>query len=205
MYKFMKIKYFFITVFSFFIVMNNSFAKECFEKSQRLIELKNDYYGLEPNGKISINDRKLLNEFYSNIKGGWKGVIQYKICEGRERSPKLTLKKANATVEIKMATNYLLIKLKKSRNDYNIGSEKLKLLGDKGLLYFKFKNKNNLVFSEIIRKRNVNGGSRQMEQNYEFEFIKDGHKKKEDILNFSISHYLNGVFIGDEKWSMIRD
>jgi len=205
MYKFMKIKYFFITVFSFFIVINNSFSKECFEKSQRLIELKNDYYGLEPNGKISIKDRKLLNEFYSNIKGEWKGVIQYKICEGRERSPKLTLKKANATVEIKMATNYLLIKLKKSRNDYNIGSEKLKLLGDKGLLYFKFKSKNNLVFSEIIRKRNVNGGSRQMEQNYKFEFIKDGYKKKEDILNFSISHYLNGVFIGDEKWSMIRD
>lgn len=205
MRKFMVIKYFSISILTLFIITNNVFAKKCFEKSQSLINLQDDYYELEPNVKISVKDKKLLDELYRNIKGQWKGEVAYKICEGHERAPRISLKKAISTVEIKITTNYLLIKTKKRKDDQSIGSQKLKLLGENGLLYLNFENKDHLVFSEIIRKRNAHRGSRLMEQIYKFKFKKDVHKTRGDRLKFSISHYVHGIFVGDETWSMIRD
>jgi len=63
MREFIKIKAFLIVVFSFLIFMNNASAAECYEKSKNLINLKDDYYTLDPKVKISGKDRDLLNEF----------------------------------------------------------------------------------------------------------------------------------------------
>ena len=62
MREFIKIKVFIIVIFSLCIFSNNAFAAECYEKSKNLINLKDDYYNLDPKLKISGKDRELLNK-----------------------------------------------------------------------------------------------------------------------------------------------
>jgi len=118
-------------------------------------------------------------------------------CKGSERAPIKIQKKANTTVKI-ITTKNLVIKAKRSINDRIISHKKYKLLGSDGLLSFKFNSENDLVFSEVIRKKNANNaGSRMLELIYKLEL-------KHDMLKISITTYINGVFVGDEIWSITR-
>jgi len=199
MWKLLTIKGFLISAFSLFIIMNNVFAKECYEKSPNLVQLKDDYFKFTPNIKISDKDRVLLNELYKNIKGQWKGSILHTACKGPDKAPTKTLKEVDATVEFYTTNNYLVINSKRFKDDRSIGKQrKLRLLGDEGLFNFKFINNNSLVFTEILFKKNATSGTRLLESLYELEL-------NGDKITFTIVDYVNGVFVFDEKWSLTRD
>lgn len=184
---------------SLFIISTNAVAVDCFEKSPSLVSLGDDYYGVATSREITAKDKEELKSFYRALSGKWEGRAIFTDCKGSEKAPRKKIKNAKASMEIAGQD-----KLKISARMYFEDSDKVKqrtdkLLRNEQVLSFKFVNSRHLEYAELMRVTNVVVGARLVETVYTINI------ENEDMLTFSLLYYVNGVFIGDEKWSMTRD
>jgi len=199
MNKYLKSKSLVIIVLSMFFLIQNAFAKECYEKSAKLIQLKEKYFDLTSYKKIAQKDKDKLKKIYDKIKGNWKGRVTYTECEGPEKNPRKDIKTGKAKIKVK-ADRYLILKQKISLT--KLGRNYIrtyKLLKDETVFTYEITDENNLEFSEFFRKKNTGKiGTRLTEASYKIT-IKDG------LLKVKIHYYVNGSLIGKEEWSVNSD
>jgi len=196
MYKKYNISLIVTILFSLLIHTNNAIAKDCYEKSPNLINLKEKYYDIDTVKNLSDIEKTKLNNLFNRIKGEWEGESTYTECSGPDSAPRKKSVHASISVKIKSNSNdNLLMVAKKSYLNNIIKYDGLELLGDLRIFEFNFLSDNNLVFSERALKKNNNGSTRNIETIYEITL--DGKS-----LIIVRNYYTNGVFVAEDKWSV---
>lgn len=182
-------------VVGLFLISNAAFAENCYDQSPNFVSLGDDYFNLESQKKLSTEDSDKLNELLRTIQGKWVGNVVISDCKGSNKAPRKVEKTASVKVDI-LVQSILKISAEMIFNDN--GASKLrsyKLLENKELFNYEFKNDTYFIYSTIVRTRNGKKGSRLVENIYKINF-ENGN------LNFTVLLYMNGVFVGDEVWTL---
>jgi len=187
-----------IFLLSLFAISTNAVAVNCYEKSPSLVSLGDEYFGKVVDREITAKEKDKLKSLYRALSGKWEGRVIFSDCKGSEKAPRKQVKNSRASMEIADQS-----KLKISMKMYFEESDKNKqrtdkLLRNEKVLNFNFISSGHLEYTELMRIRNAEIGARLVENLYTINIEND------DTLTFSIIYYVNGVFIGDEKWSMTR-
>lgn len=200
MFEISRINLAVVLMFGMLSYANNVIAANCYEKSPNLISLHDGYYNMEASKALSNKDKDMLNNLFSNIAGKWKGESINTECKGPDRAPRKEYKNSTIDVDMRLNSdgNLRIIAEMYYPEEKVIKHKAFSLLDDLNIFEFKASGDNGLVFSERHRRANVNKTSRLTETIYEI-------KLNLKSLLFVRAYYINGVFVGEEKWSMTRN
>lgn len=183
-------------IISMLVYVNSVTAKDCYEKSPNLITKKDEYYNLDATKTLSNEEKDKLDNLFRSIEGKWKGESVEIECKGPDRAPVKKYKNSTIATNIRLNSNSSL----KIKADAHYVQEKvtrlknLNLLGDSHIFELEFTNNNNVIFSERYRI-SLPKNSRLVETIYDI-------KLNRNSLLILRSYYTNGVYTGEEKWSM---
>ena len=196
MYKITKLKLIVSLILSLLIYASNVAAKDCYEKSPNLIAKQDADYNLEAIKTLSDDEKDKLTNIYRNIEGTWKGESVEIDCRGPDRNPVKKYKNSTVVTDIKLNSDG---NLKIRADTYYIEDKvtrlkNLKLLGDSNIYELEFISDNNFFFSERYRRSDPKF-SRLVETIYEI-------KLNRNSLLILRSYYTNGVYTGEERWTL---
>jgi|GEM_PF-1651587 len=199
-----------VLMFGMLSYANNVIAMNCYEKSPNLINLHDGYYNMEDAKTLSDKDKAMLNDLFRNIEGKWKGESINTECKGPDRAPRKEYKNSTIDVDMRLNSdgNLRIIAEMYYPKEKIIKHKTLSLLDDLNIFEFKASGDNGLVFSERQRRANVNKTSRLTANvNKTSRLTETIYEIKLNLksLLFARYYYVNGVFVGAEKWSMTRD
>lgn len=179
-------------------------ASECYDASPNLTSLGDQYYDFDQFKTFSNDEQDQLNAFFKRLSGKWEGHSIIIDCFGPDTDPEKKVK--NATIKAKNKAhqkNSLQIKYTQRIIEDRVNkSELMTLLDNNSVFEFTFLSDNHLAFSEKYRKGNyVKGKKKKSYRNRLVETIYEV-KLNGDVFTLFRSYYSNGVYTGEEKWTL---
>jgi len=185
----------FVATLSFPVV-----AEKCNEPSPNLLDNEKEYYNLLMKDKLTRNQNIKLKELNKLLVGKWRGKAETIECVGSERNPKSKKTKSKVTAHIK--------RVKSQGNVVVVNGEmyvpKNKVTKIANLSLFKSDNMFNVDFS--VENIFTYGERNKNKTRYGRQFLETIYSiaLNDDKLNLIQNHYMNGVLISYERWTLTR-
>jgi hypothetical protein len=173
-------------------------ARDCYVKSPNLEKLQDEYFNLETNTVITDEDKAAMEKIFKIIDGKLEGESKSTECKGPDRAPRKEYSSSVMTADARLTSDsdLAISATKNYTQNKMIRHENLILPGNMRIFEIEILNDNGVTLSERSRRMNANDASRLVETIYEI--IID-----ENSVTLTRSYYTNGVFVGDEVWSMV--
>lgn len=211
-----------LLLFSLTPFVNSAFASECYDQSPNLATLDTQYYEFDAIKTFSRSEQRQLKQLFKRLSGNWQGQAVQIDCFGPDNASEKRYK--NATIKAKNKTfsnGQLEIRhTKRVIEDRVNTSEIMTLLDTTNVYTFEFLSDNHITFSEKYRRGNASIANNKKVTKKQVAKKKDSDKKRygsrliEIIYDLELNHgaftllrtfYTNGVYTGEEKWTMYAE
>lgn len=211
-----------IALLSFISNLAYANSEVCYQTSPSLATLGNAYYDLENTSVLSDPEKNRINAFFSKLVGKWRGHASAIECRGPDRAPQRIVHDVtldanvhiNNLIGLSMQANKQLIKARVRK------SESLLLLGNSTVFDLAFVDDNHLTFSEKYRrinqptpqpdpktKNNTLNSTQTIARATRFSRMTETIYHvilQNQALIVSRSYYSNGVYAGEDLWTLSR-
>ncbi|MGI9275617.1 MAG: hypothetical protein ACR2PT_12325 [Endozoicomonas sp.] len=127
-------------------------AFTCYEKSQDLIRLGDDYYDMDNPVELTDKTRKNLKTLYKRLTGEWTGHIEEIDCKGPESAPRQELKAHTASTTITPGlSDSLKLRFEKYSKEENVTRNELLELVSPDIIFDIQASKNSIRLQEKYR------------------------------------------------------
>jgi hypothetical protein len=191
-------------------------AQTCYEKSPFLSALQEDYFNLDDTITLDKKQTAQLSTFFKKLDGNWHGSSVESQCKGPDRAPRIELSHAEIEAELTAHSDgNLTLSTDIDLTEKNIiRHQTLEILKDLALFDLTFESKNHVLFSErhrlatkfnsnqnITNVANLSSDPTVIKRSRHIETLYDIELRSSQLI-FKRAYYSNGVFVGDEVWTL---
>ncbi len=191
-------------------------AQTCYEPSPFLSSAEDEYFNLDNTIQLTQQHTQLLTTFFKKMEGEWSGTSVETQCKGPDRAPRVETSHAEVhTVLTASSDGNLTLSTDLDLTEKNITRHQvIDILKGLSLFHIEFKSANHLIFSErhrLATKFNSNQNISNVANLSTEETIIKRSRHIETIFDiklmasqliFKRAYYSNGVYVGDEVWTV---
>jgi len=195
-------------IMSALLFSQSALARDCYEQSPNYNET---YFDLEETAKLTKAQAEQIKATLAALKGEWEGESIAIDCWGPDNAAYTSSNNSNIKLKAKVASNSSLsINAQKHNVERRIKQvEIVNLLGSPQVFDFSFSNNGtDFAFSEKFRRLNNNGNKNEKTnrlQNSRLNEIIYEVNPGKGTFKLTRYFYTNGVYIGEDQWSMHRN